>query len=87
MEALKLTKIASRFAVAVEDAEEEPGPLAKPDTSAVTLPGGDTDALAVARAFPLEICGVCVGPGKGTKEILVPGGSTGIESEAWAKAL
>jgi hypothetical protein len=52
VEALKLTKLASRFAVAVEDAKEEQGPLAKPDTSAVTLPGGDTDALAVARALP-----------------------------------
>ena len=87
MEALKLTKLAWRFAVAVEDAKEEPGPLAKPDTSAVTLPGGDTDALAVARALPLELCEVVVGPGKGKKEILVPDGSTGIESEASAKAL
>lgn len=74
-------------ALAKEPAFAKPGPLAKPDTSAVALPGGDTDAAAVAKALPLKNAeGEDVKPGK--KEILVPDGSgPGVETEVWTKVL
>jgi hypothetical protein len=81
--AFRLTKFAWPWALAEEFAFEEPGPLAKPVTSAVAPPGG-ADAAAVARALPLNPCEVDVEPDK--KEMLVPNGiGPGAETEAWAK--
>ena len=83
--AFRLTKLAWLVALAEESAKEEPGPLAKPVTSAVALPGGDNDAAAVARALPLKNWKEDVLPPK--KEILVPDGiGPGVESEAWTRS-
>lgn len=71
--ALWLTMFARAVAPEKELACEKLGPLAKPVASAVALPGGDTDAAAVARALPVKNWSENVKPGK--KEKLVPEGN------------
>jgi hypothetical protein len=74
-------------AMTVESACEKPGPVAKPVTSAVALPGGDTDAASVARALPLKCDWLPAFMKPGKKEILVPDGNgPGVETEAWIKS-
>jgi len=86
VEAFRLSKAAWVEALALESAKEEPGPLAKPVTSAVALPSGDTDVEAVARALPLKNWEENVLPPK--KEILVPDGiGPGVDSDTWTKSL
>jgi hypothetical protein len=78
--AFPLNKVATVVAKAKEDASELPGPLAKPDTNAVAVLAGDTDAVPVAMALPWNDESTGVLPGK--KEMLVPNGSApGVESE------
>jgi len=94
---LKLNKLAEPSAITKAEEEERnpaPGP-AKPDTSAVALPGVDANAALVARAGcklpPPTGCApgaeppVNVVPGE--KEILVPGGIGSLTNDIWTEAL
>jgi len=81
---LKLNRLPWVVALAEESAKEEPGPLAKPVTSAAAPPGVN-DAAAVARALPLKNWEVDEELGK--KKILVPGGNVPAETEAWTRSL
>jgi hypothetical protein len=77
--------LASANVSALETALENPGPLAKPDTSAA-VPPGDTDPVAVAMAFPLKNGKADVKPEK--EEMPVPGGiGPGVETETSTKVL
>jgi hypothetical protein len=86
VEAFWLTMFAWAIAAAKERALEGAGPPAKPVTSAVALPGGDTEAVAAAMALPLNCSKGNMLPGK--KEILVPDGNgPGVEIEVWTRIL
>jgi hypothetical protein len=82
--AFRLIKVACLVALALESAKEEPGPLAKPVTSAVA-PFCDNDAAPVARELPLKNWEEDVLPDK--KEMLVPDGIPEAETEACTRSL
>ncbi len=81
---LELNKFAEPDARAMAVETPRPGP-AKPDTTAVTLPGVEANAVLVARALPECSLDVNVVPGK--KEILVPNGIGSLTNDSWTKSL